>query len=93
LEVFQKGGLGEDLPVVTLTRAELEAGVSVVQLFVRAGLADSGKEAKRLIADGGARINDIAVSDAGQIISAADFTTPMKLSAGKKRHAVAEIET
>ncbi|MEO8530882.1 MAG: tyrosine--tRNA ligase [Deltaproteobacteria bacterium] len=93
LEVFQKGGLGDDLPVVTLTRAEVDAGISVVQLFVRAGLADSGKEAKRLIADRGARINDVAVSDAGQMISAADFAVPMKLSAGKKRHAVAEIES
>jgi tyrosyl-tRNA synthetase len=75
-----------------LTRAELADGVSVVQLFVRAGLADSGKEAKRLIADKGARINDVAVSDAALVLHASDFAAPMKLSAGKKRHAVAEIE-
>ena len=90
-EVFEKGGMGDELPVVKLTAAEAEVGVSVVQLLVRAGLADSGKEAKRLIADKGARINDEVVSDAGLMLTTKDFIQPMKLSAGKKRHAVAEI--
>jgi tyrosyl-tRNA synthetase len=90
-EVFEKGGLGDELPVVKLSAAEAAAGVSVVQLLVRAGLADSGKEAKRLISDKGARINDELVSDVGLMLTTKDFASPMKLSAGKKRHAVAEI--
>jgi hypothetical protein len=61
----RKGGIGEDLPTVTLAPEELAEGVGIVQLFVRAGLAASGKDAKRLIAEGGAKVNDEIVTDAG----------------------------
>jgi tyrosyl-tRNA synthetase len=44
--------VGEDLPTLALSAAEVGAGISIVQLIVRSGLAASGKEAKRLIADG-----------------------------------------
>jgi tyrosyl-tRNA synthetase len=64
-EVFEKGGVGEDLPTLSLTAAEVGEGISVVQLFVRAGLAKSGKDAKRLIAEGGARLNDAAADRSG----------------------------
>jgi tyrosyl-tRNA synthetase len=91
-EVFEKGGAGEDLPTLTLSPADLADGISVVQLITRTGLAKSGKEAKRLIADGGARLNDAAVTDAGLMIGAADLAAPIKLSAGKKRHALVVLE-
>ena len=42
-EVFEKGGIGDDLPTVTLEPDELADGVGIVQLFVRAGLAASGQ--------------------------------------------------
>ncbi|SUZ30948.1 Tyrosine--tRNA ligase [Roseibaca ekhonensis] len=87
-EVFEKGGAGEDLPTLTLSAADLGDGLSMAQLFVRSGLAGSGKDAKRLIAEGGARANDAAVSDAGQMVDARALSKPMKLSAGKKRHAL-----
>ncbi|MGB0928825.1 MAG: tyrosine--tRNA ligase [Pikeienuella sp.] len=90
-ETFAQGGLGADLPRVSLSADDLAAGVSAAQLFIRAGLAASGKEAKRLIADGGAKVNDEAVTDSGRMFTAADFAGgPLKLSAGKKRHAMAE---
>ena len=62
-----------------------------MQLITRSGLAGSGKEAKRLIAEGGARMNDAAITDAGLMITASDLATPLKLSAGKKRHALVEL--
>ncbi|MEM9852375.1 MAG: tyrosine--tRNA ligase, partial [Pseudomonadota bacterium] len=91
-EVFEKGGVGEDLPTVTLSPADLGDGISVVQLLVRAGLAASGKEAKRLIADGGARLDDAPIADAGLMLDRAALAQPVKLSAGKKRHALARLE-
>jgi tyrosyl-tRNA synthetase len=91
-EVFEKGGTGDDLPTLTLARDELAEGISVVQLITRTGLAKSGKEAKRLIADGGARLNDAAVTDAGLMIEAGDLAAPIKLSAGRKRHALVVLE-
>ncbi len=87
-EVFEKGGLGDDLPTVTLTPGEVTDGISVVQLLVRSGLSKSGKDAKRLIADGGAKLNDATISDAGLMVSHEAIAGTVKLSAGKKRHAL-----
>jgi len=87
-EVFAEGGVGDDLPTLTLTRGEVGDGISIVQVITRAGLAGSSKEAKRLIAESGARMNDAALTDAGLMITAADLAQPIKLSAGKKRHAL-----
>ena len=87
-EVFQKGGVGEELPTLHLSAAEAADGVSLAQLFVRSGLAKSGKDAKRLIAEGGARVNDEPALDAGQMFGAGDLADPLKLTAGKKRHAL-----
>jgi tyrosyl-tRNA synthetase len=86
-EVFEKGGIGDDLPTLTLSAEEVGDGVTVAQLFVRAGLAESGKAAKRLIAEGGARLNDEPVLDAGMVIGAGMLADPVKLTAGRKRHA------
>lgn len=87
-EVFEKGGVGDDLPTLTLSAADLGDGMSIVQVIVQAGLAKSGKEAKRLIAENGARLNDEPLTDAGLMVSADMLGSPMKLSAGKKRHAL-----
>jgi len=90
-EVFEAGGVGDDLPTITLSQVDLGDGISLAQLFVRAGLAGSGKEAKRLVAESGARLNDELQTDAGRLITAADLAQPLKLSAGKKRHAIAQL--
>ena len=90
-EVFERGGVGDDLPRLALTPADVAGGISVGQLFVRAGLAKSGKEAKRLIAEGGARLNDEVVLDAGQMIGAGELAEPVKLTAGRKRHALVTL--
>jgi tyrosyl-tRNA synthetase len=90
-EVFEKGGVGDDLPTLALTAAEVGDGISIVQLIVRAGLATSGKEAKRLIADNGARIDDAPLTDPGLMLDAARLATPVKLSAGRKRHALVTL--
>ncbi len=90
-EVFEKGGVGDDLPTVELTPQDIGDGISVVQLIVRAGLAKSGKEATRLITDNGARLDDAPLTDAGLMIDAAALSSPIKLSAGKKRHALIKV--
>ncbi|MFQ5565447.1 MAG: S4 domain-containing protein, partial [Paracoccaceae bacterium] len=91
-ETFEAGGAGADLPTLVLSAADVAGGgISVVQLFVRSGLAASGKEAKRLIAEGGARLNDEQVRDPGLMLGADDLVEPLKLSAGKKRHALVRL--
>jgi tyrosyl-tRNA synthetase len=90
-EVFEKGGVGDDLPTLTLNAADVGDGISIVQLLVKSGLAGSGKEAKRLISENGARFNDAPLTDAGMMIDAEALASPIKLSAGKKRHALVQI--
>ena len=90
-EVFEKGGVGDDLPTLELTAQEVGDGISAAQLIVRSGLAKSGKDAKRLIAENGARVNDEPLTDAGQMFDAAALREPVKLSAGKKRHALVKL--
>lgn len=91
-EVFEKGGVGDDLPTVTLSAAEIGEGISIVQLLVKTGLAKSGKDAKRLIAENGAKLDDAPLTDAGLMIDVAALAAPVKLSAGKKRHALVKLD-
>ncbi|WP_444465095.1 tyrosine--tRNA ligase [Rhodobacter capsulatus] len=90
-EVFEKGGVGEDLPRLTLGAEELAEGISLAQLVVRSGLAKTGKDGKRLISEGGLKVDDEICLDAGRMFSAADLAEPVKLSAGKKRHALVSL--
>ena len=90
-EVFEKGGVGDDLPTLALAAEELGDGISVVQLIVRSGLAPSGKEAKRLIQSNAIRMDDAPLSDAGLMINRDALSSPIKLSAGKKRHALVTL--
>jgi len=91
-EVFEKGGVGAALPTISLPAADIGDGISIVQLFVKTGLSKSGKDAKRLIAEGGAKLNDVAITDAGTMVSAQAISASVKLSAGKKRHALVKID-
>jgi len=86
-KAFEEGEAADTLPSITVTAAELEAGISVVKLFVDAGLAASNGEARRLIRGGGARVNDAAVSDESALVGSADLVSgAVKLSAGRKQH-------
>jgi tyrosyl-tRNA synthetase len=88
--VFAEGGVGEDLPVADVPRTELERGIPAFALLARSGLVASNGEARRLIKQGGARLNDETIASETQAITLADLGTggTIKLSAGKKRHAL-----
>jgi tyrosyl-tRNA synthetase len=92
-KVFEQGGVGDDLPAITLDAKYLESGIEVVELLQETGLCASKGEAKRLIQGGGARVNDEQVTDIDAKISMANLTDEghIKLSSGKKRHALVRI--
>lgn len=90
-EVFEAGGVGEDLPTVLITESQVAAGLANTALFVQAGLASSGKEAKRLFAEGGARINDELVTEP-RLLTLEEVRGGLKLTAGRKRHALVRME-
>jgi tyrosyl-tRNA synthetase len=87
-KVFELGGVGGDLPRVTVDGQRLAAGVPLLDLLVEAGLAASKGEARRLVQGGGIKVNDNAVTDPASNAGQADVTADghIKLSAGKKKH-------
>ncbi len=87
---FEEGGAGAGLPSIEVARADLARGIPAFELFRRAGLAASNGEARRLIQQHGARLNDRALESETQSIGLADLGEggAIKLSAGKKRHAL-----
>ncbi len=87
---FEEGSVATDLPTIEAAGTDLEKGVVLFELLRRAGLCQSNGEARRLIKGGGARVNDSAVGDEMAKVSLADVTAEgiIKLSAGKKRHAL-----
>lgn len=90
-KVFEEGGSDSNLPTLELTAAEAADGISFTQALVRSGLAPSGKEAKRIITGGGARLNDVPIEDAGYMLSSVELAKTPKISASKKKHALIKI--
>jgi tyrosyl-tRNA synthetase len=85
--VFEEGTLADNLPTI---EADLAGGVPAYKLFVLAGLASSNGEARRLVAGGGAYLNNAAIENGDRLVTLADLTGDgvIKLSKGKKHHAL-----
>ncbi len=84
---FEHGEAAESLPSISVSRADLSEGITLVRLLVLAGLAASNGEARRLIKGGGARVNDMAVGDEARVVGLDDMRgDAIKLSAGRKQH-------
>ena len=91
-KTFEEGEAGGVLPTVNVARSQLDAGMPIWEAIKLAGFAASNGEARRLVRGGGARINDEACNDENRTITAADLKDGVvKLSAGKKRHAVVKV--
>jgi len=80
-DTFGAGGAGEDLPTLSLGD-----GMNIAHALTALGFTPSNKEAKRKIAEGAVRLDDVAVNDSALIVTPRD--EPLKLSLGKKRHAL-----
>ena len=82
-KTFEEGAAGEDLPRITAT-----GSIALADAMVQLGLAASKGEARRLIKQGGARVNGEAVADEAFVIALG--AEAVKISAGKKRHGLVE---
>ena len=89
-KTFEQGGAGDNLPSITIPKTRLEDGMPFIDLLVETGLVSSKGEARRLIEGGGARCNDQPVATLTHAVGASDLTPEgyIKLSAGKKKHAL-----
>src|SRR5690606_25740611 len=87
-KTFEEGAFAETLPAVDIPLAELETGIGLLALLVRAGLAASNGEARRHVQGGAVRLNDQPVGD-DRLVVTAQYLNPenvAKLSLGKKKH-------
>jgi tyrosyl-tRNA synthetase len=90
---FEEGEAASTLPSIVLPAVELEAGIPAFRLFAMAGLAASNADARRLIRGGGAKVNDMAVTEEGVLIALDSLRDgAIKLSAGRKHHRLVKVE-
>ncbi|WP_421726763.1 tyrosine--tRNA ligase [Bauldia sp.] len=84
---FEEGALADALPTITVPAGDLDTGLGVLALFVRAGLMSSNGEARRAIRGGGLRLNDDVITDETATVTA-DLLRDgvIKLSHGRKKH-------
>jgi tyrosyl-tRNA synthetase len=82
-QTFAGGGLGDDLPVLNVP-AE---GIRLAAACTEIGFTGSNGEAKRKIAEGAVRVDDVAVTDPGYLVEVAPGAE-RKLSLGRKRHGI-----
>jgi tyrosyl-tRNA synthetase len=80
-QTFAEGGTGGDLPTLSVGD-----GMTIAHALTALGFTPSNKEAKRKIAEGAVRLNDQPVSDPSLVVTVT--ADPVKLSLGKKRHAL-----
>jgi tyrosyl-tRNA synthetase len=76
---FAEGGAGEDLPTLSVGD-----GINITHALTALGFTPSNKEAKRKIAEGAVRLDDVVINDPGLMVEVAG--EPLKVSVGKKRH-------
>ena len=89
-KIFEEGLLGADLPTILIDTKQLEQGLWIIEALKQAEFIKSNGEGRRLINNGGVRLNDVVVVDPDQkiLISDANSDAVIKLSSGKKRHAL-----
>ena len=83
----------EQAPTTELPRSELEAGIGLLELMSRIGASKSNAEARRLIEQGGVRLNDEPISDPTRTVGPDDLATATTLvvRVGKKRQYLARF--
>lgn len=88
--VFAGGGEAAGIPETAVDRAALADGIPVFKLLVLCGLAESGSDARRVVAERGASLNGAIVDDPVALVTLADVGAggAVHLSRGKKRHAL-----
>ena len=78
-DTFESGGAGEDLPTLSVGD-----GINIAHALTALGFTPSNKEAKRKIAEGAVRLDDVTINDPGLVLMPQD--EPVKLSLGRKKH-------
>lgn len=80
-------GSTESIPSIEISASEFEQGIPVLELFARTTLCASRSEARRLVTQGGASVNETKITDIEQLIDSGFIEDGLiTLRAGKKRY-------
>ena len=85
--------LAQVVPVVDIPRAELEAGIGIVDLLSRT-VAESKGAARRLVQQGGAYVNNVRIGNVDHKVTTADLVTPTMLvvRGGRKDYRLVRVK-
>ena len=84
--LFGGGGESDAVPTSRLASEDLKRGIKATELLVLTGLAKTRSDARRLIEQGGASINETVVKDVEYVVTLDDLREDaLMLRAGKKR--------
>jgi tyrosyl-tRNA synthetase len=83
----------DEAPSVELARGRLDEGLGLLELLTAVGAARSNGEARRLVEQGGVRVNNATVDDAARRLTPADLAgaTTLVVTVGRKRHFLARF--
>ncbi|WP_105618006.1 tyrosine--tRNA ligase [Vallitalea okinawensis] len=85
--LFAGGGKGGSIPTTELSVDELGNGLDILTLMQKASLIATRSEGRRLVQQGGVRINDVKVETIDRIVTSEDFTDQeLMIRKGKKVH-------
>ncbi len=83
VKIFEENQMSS-LPI---TEISLHEAINLVDLLMKLEFCSSKGEAKRLIAGGGAKIDDVSIKDEEFVINSQNFSNAsVKISSGKKKH-------
>ena len=71
--VFAAGGVSENMPSITYTRAQFEEGIDLISVLVDTKLCSGRGDARRNMEQGGVKINDDKVTDPARRLLEADL--------------------
>ena len=83
--LFSKGASSENMPTVSISKDDfIDGRLAVTDALIKAGIAKSKGEGKRLIEQGGITINDEKITDVFASVERAAFEKEVILKKGKK---------
>ncbi|MFM1514700.1 tyrosine--tRNA ligase [Helcococcus ovis] len=82
--LFTKGAIDENMPTTEISKEDFENNKGLLSMLTFVGLTKSNGEARRLIQQGGIKLNESKVEDIAYELSEKDFKNNLIIQKGKK---------
>ena len=83
--LFAGGASGGSIPTTNMDKASFTDGLNILDALVSLKLAPSKSEARRLVTQGGVKVNDVKIDDINHSLTLNDFTdNKLLIQKGKK---------